>query len=255
MTTTRRPARITFALFLTSLAASCPAFAQDAPPAAPAATARAASEKTDAFGDKVDTAAQIRQQIASQITTAMGSPEWVPLGLMMLESHGKILGRLEKTAEIDLQCLRRYRQEYPEKTRAEHQAFLETPDGMAWERACLLDLISGPKADPELVDGLVASMEVGMMLPNFLDGIRKARERQGLTAVPELTPELEARLPEMVNEGFDMSNCLMGKVLEKLPIATLINEPASMMPIVQEVFQAGGCGFPAPKNPAPEDPS
>lgn len=210
-----------------------------------AASASAAEPQVDAFGRKVDVAAPFREEISAKLTARLGSPIWSPLGMKILEAEGKALARAEGAGEIDLICIKDYRQDHPEQSLEQYLAFIATPEARGWKQACLLEHLTGPEADPKLVDSYVASIEVTMMLPTIIQAVRKVKAEKGLPDTPELTPEIEAKLPVMAEKAFSMAGCILREILKQKPVATLITDPASLQPLAKEVMQTGVC-MPAP---------
>jgi hypothetical protein len=207
--------------------------------------ASAGETRIDAFGRKVDIGAAFREEISATIAAKTGSPIWSPLAIKILELEGKALARAEGAGEIDLLCIEDYRKRYPEQSLEQYLAFIATPDAKRWKKACVLEHLSGPQVDPKLVDGLSATLEIGMMMPMLVQAVRKVRVEKGLPDAPELTPEMEAKVPAMAEKAFSMAGCLLREILKQKPITAIVTDPASLQPIAKELMQAGACGMSA----------
>lgn len=239
------PSRAFWSSFVLILAAAGAAAAET-----PAPAAKAAPEAIDAWGNTVSVDEKVREQLAISVTAKMGSPEWVPVAFRILELNGEILPRLYWSSGLDIQCGKRYRKEHPETTREQYMAFGRTAEGQGWQKACIADQLGDPKADPRLADGMIASMEIGFMLPNLLQAVQQKRIQEGTEGTPlELTPAMEEKIPAMSREAFKTANCLIRKALEEVPIGKAIAEPALLQAPVVAAAKAGLCNVPRPAAP------
>ncbi len=243
----RRPAFTLSILLALAGIAALPAAAQAPAPAPAPAPTKTSPEAIDAWGNTVDVAQKIHEQLGISVTAKMGSQDWVPVAMRMLELHGEILPRLYYSAGLDIECGKRYRQEHPKSTREQYQDFGATAVGQAWTKTCVAQLLADPQADPKLADGMIASIEVGFMLPNLLQAMQQRRKQLGQeNTKPELTPEMEEKVPGMTKEAFAMSNCLIRKALEQVSLSQVVTDPSQLQPPIVAAVKAGLCNFPTP---------
>jgi hypothetical protein len=208
-----------------------------------------AAEETrlDAFGRSVDLGAWARAEVSAKLTEKLGSPEWSPVGIAILEAEGKALARFEAGGEVDLLCQHRYRKEHPEHGLEQYLEFLGTADGLGWKHACGHEILAEPQADPKMVDSVVASIEIGLVLPSLVQQVRQIKSQQGLPDTPELSPEIEARLPAMAARSFAVAACLMREVRKEMPFASLLTDTVGLQNLTKQLLKDGDCGKPAPK--------
>lgn len=231
--------RSTVALLLVATAGAAAAQTPPAPKPGP--------EALDAWGRTIDVDAKVREQLAAKVAAKMGSPDWVPVAFRVLDIHGGILPRMHWAAGLDLQCGKRYRREHPEVKAEQYSAFLASAAGQAWEKTCVTEQLADPNVDPRLVDGMIASIEVGFMLPQILQAIQQSRVKEGLTGTPPaISPTMEEKLPAVTEQAFAMSRCLLGKALEEMPIAKALAEPDLFQAAIVAAMKAGVCSAPKP---------
>lgn len=201
-------------------------------------------EAIDAWGRTIDVDAKVREQLAAKVTAKMGSPEWVPVAFRVLEIQGGILPRMYWAAGLELECGKLYRRQQPEKTAEQYATFLASAEGQAFETKCVVAKLSEPAVDPRLADGMVASIEVGFMLPQILQTLQQRRVQEGLAgAPPAVPPGMENELPELVAGAFTKSSCLLKTALADLPIAKALAEPAKFQAAITAAMKSGPCGF------------
>lgn len=236
-------------LILIATAASA-AGAPAASPTTTAPTAKPAAETTakpttativDAWGDQIDLTREAQSDMLEVLADQMGSADWGPLAIRILEMEGTVLPRMAGATALDLECAKRYRREHPEAAKSEYGAFLETAAGIDWETACLVAQLSDPQVDPQIVDGAIATLQVTLLLPSLLQVVREGRVQQGLADVPELTPEMAEQLPAMVKDGFQRFGCILREALKKVSLLQIFASPESLEEPLQAAAESGVC--------------